>query len=226
MGCLSPIRKLEGNVGNVRKVSYFSLTFLKFNSYYHSHHMQVCDFLSYIPWLQSSFLQAMPACLQTNNHPAYSVHPAGKFTLFELLAQLKKKKKKEIMMVFVATNIIASWLPKREPTGASTTRANYPRKQNQLTQFILDCTSLNLEKRILLSEYEEVCPLLFNLSRDLCYNIMKKRNNEVKLLKVRKNTLLFSEGYNQRCLALPGGFLMCAHGYASWEHRFIINLNG
>ena len=53
--------------------------------------------------------------------------------------------------------------------------------KRQLTQFILDCTSLNLTKRI--SEYDEICPLIFNLSRDLCYNIMKKRNKELKLLK-------------------------------------------
>ena len=53
--------------------------------------------------------------------------------------------------------------------------------KKQLTQFILDCTSLNLERRI--SEYDEICPLVFNLSRDLCYNIMKKRNNAIKLLK-------------------------------------------
>ena len=53
--------------------------------------------------------------------------------------------------------------------------------RRQLTQFILDCTSLNLAKRI--SEYDEICPLVFNLSRDLCFNIMKKRNKELKLLK-------------------------------------------
>ena len=53
--------------------------------------------------------------------------------------------------------------------------------RKQLTQFILDCTSLNLENRI--SEQDEVCPLIFNLSRDLCYNIMKKRNNEIRKLK-------------------------------------------
>ena len=53
--------------------------------------------------------------------------------------------------------------------------------KRQLTQFILDCTSLNLERRI--SEYDEICPMVFNLSRDLCYNIMKKRNNAIKLLK-------------------------------------------
>ena len=53
--------------------------------------------------------------------------------------------------------------------------------RKQLTQFILDCTSLNLESRI--SEYDDVCPLIFNLSRDLCFNIMKKRNKEIKLLK-------------------------------------------
>ena len=53
--------------------------------------------------------------------------------------------------------------------------------RKQLTQFILDCTRLNLEKRI--SEHDEVCPLMFNLSRDLCYNIMKKRNNEIRKLK-------------------------------------------
>ena len=48
----------------------------------------------------------------------------------------------------------------------------------KLTQFILDCTSINLENRI--SEIDEICPLVFNLSRDLCYSIIKKRNNLIK----------------------------------------------
>ena len=53
--------------------------------------------------------------------------------------------------------------------------------KTKLAQFILDCTSLNLENRI--SEQDEICPLLFNLARDLCYSIMKRRNLEIKLLK-------------------------------------------
>ena len=34
---------LELSLAIQDKVPYFSLTFLKFNSYSHSHHMQVCD---------------------------------------------------------------------------------------------------------------------------------------------------------------------------------------
>ena len=50
-----------------------------------------------------------------------------------------------------------------------------------LTQFILDCTSINLKNRI--SKDDEICPVIFNLARDLCYNIMKIRNQKIKLLK-------------------------------------------
>ena len=50
-----------------------------------------------------------------------------------------------------------------------------------LTQFILDCTSLNLPERI--NESEEICPIIFSLSRDLCYSIMKTRNKIIKELK-------------------------------------------
>ena len=50
-----------------------------------------------------------------------------------------------------------------------------------LTQFILDCTSINLKNRI--SEDDEICPIIFNLARDLCYNIMKIRNQKIKMLK-------------------------------------------
>ena len=49
---------------------------------------------------------------------------------------------------------------------------------NQLTQFILDCTSLNLSERI--NECDAICPIVFNLARDLCYSIMKKRNEFIK----------------------------------------------
>ena len=53
---------------------------------------------------------------------------------------------------------------------------------NQLTQFILDCTSINLENRI--SEYDEICPLIFNLARDLCHGIIRTRDSQLKLLKL------------------------------------------
>ena len=41
------------------------------------------------------------------------------------------------------------------------------------TQFILDCTSLNLPVRIV--ESDEICPRIFSLSRDFCYSISKRR---------------------------------------------------
>ena len=44
-----------------------------------------------------------------------------------------------------------------------------------ITQFILDCTSLNLPERI--NQNDEICPLIFNLGRDLCYSISKKRTD-------------------------------------------------
>ena len=42
-----------------------------------------------------------------------------------------------------------------------------------LTQFILDCTSLNLPVRV--SPSDEVCPRVFQLSRDFCFSIYKRR---------------------------------------------------
>ena len=50
-----------------------------------------------------------------------------------------------------------------------------------LTQFILDCTSLNLSTRININD--DICPLIFNLARDLCYSILKKRTEAIKKLK-------------------------------------------
>ena len=45
--------------------------------------------------------------------------------------------------------------------------------KESLSQFILDCTSLNLPVRT--SPSDEVCPRVFQLSRDLCYSIYKRR---------------------------------------------------
>ena len=53
---------------------------------------------------------------------------------------------------------------------------------NQLTQFILDCTSMNLDNRI--SDYDAICPLIFNLARDFCHSIIRTRNSQLKLLKL------------------------------------------
>ena len=46
------------------------------------------------------------------------------------------------------------------------------RNNHLITQFILDCTSLNLPEKI--NQNNEICPLIFNLGRDLCYYISKK----------------------------------------------------
>ena len=51
---------------------------------------------------------------------------------------------------------------------------------NQLSQFVLDCTSLNLPMRI--NESDEICERLFKLSRDLCSGIIKTRSNLIKQL--------------------------------------------
>ena len=49
-----------------------------------------------------------------------------------------------------------------------------------LTQFVLDCTSINLPIRI--SERDEICSKLFNLSRDFCHHIKKTRWAKLKEL--------------------------------------------
>ena len=49
-----------------------------------------------------------------------------------------------------------------------------------LSQFILDCTSLNLPVRINTSD--EICQRLFQLSRDLCCGIIKIRTKKIKEL--------------------------------------------
>ena len=43
MKVLPSAKKFEGNVGNTRQIYNFSLTFLKFNFFFYSHHLQVCD---------------------------------------------------------------------------------------------------------------------------------------------------------------------------------------
>ena len=53
--------------------------------------------------------------------------------------------------------------------------------KQQLSQFILDCTSLNLPNRI--NEKDPICPMIFSLSRDLCHSIMKTRTNLISKLK-------------------------------------------
>ena len=53
--------------------------------------------------------------------------------------------------------------------------------EHQLSQFILDCTSLNLLNRI--NEKDPICPVIFRLSRDLCHSIMKKRTNLIRKFK-------------------------------------------
>ena len=45
---------------------------------------------------------------------------------------------------------------------------------SHLTQFILDCSSMNLPSRINISD--EICGEIFNLSRDLCFHIKKKQD--------------------------------------------------
>ena len=47
-----------------------------------------------------------------------------------------------------------------------------------LTQFVLDCTSLNLPDRI--SPSDEIFERVLNLSRDYCYSICKKRLSLLK----------------------------------------------
>ena len=50
-----------------------------------------------------------------------------------------------------------------------------------LNQFILDCTSLNLPRRI--NQNNDVCLKMFNLGCDLCFSMTKKRNEALKNLK-------------------------------------------
>ena len=49
-----------------------------------------------------------------------------------------------------------------------------------LTQFILDPTSFNLENRV--HRDDPIVPLLFRLSRDLCYSIHNARMKKLKEL--------------------------------------------
>ena len=49
-----------------------------------------------------------------------------------------------------------------------------------LTQFILDCTSINLSKRI--SADSEIFLEILSLSRDLCFGITRLRSEKLKLL--------------------------------------------
>ena len=53
-----------------------------------------------------------------------------------------------------------------------------------LTQFLLDCTSINLPMRI--NEKDPICSELFNLSRDFCYYVKKTRWSKLKDLESRR----------------------------------------
>jgi hypothetical protein len=52
---------------------------------------------------------------------------------------------------------------------------------NHLTQFVLDCTSLNLPARI--SCDDNLCLNMFELSRDLCFSVNKTRLDRLKKMK-------------------------------------------
>ena len=55
-----------------------------------------------------------------------------------------------------------------------------------ITQFILVCsTNMNLPNRI--SEYMEICSRIFSLSRDLCFGIMNRRLEFLKIAKLRQS---------------------------------------
>ena len=51
---------------------------------------------------------------------------------------------------------------------------------NLLTQFILDCCSLNLPRRFNINDHDS--QKIFQLSRDLCYYIRKTRTEKLRLL--------------------------------------------
>ena len=51
-----------------------------------------------------------------------------------------------------------------------------------LTQFILDCCSLNLPRRFNINDHDS--QKIFQLSRDLCYHIRKTRTEKLRLLSV------------------------------------------
>ena len=59
---------------------------------------------------------------------------------------------------------------------------NMVKDKNQLTQFILDCSSINLPTRF--SNDDILCSKMFELSRDLCFSINKTR---LEILKTMKN---------------------------------------
>jgi len=59
------------------------------------------------------------------------------------------------------------------------------KNHSQLTQFILDCGSLNLPSRI--SVNDPICSSVFQLARDLCFSINQTRLNRLKALKLLKN---------------------------------------
>ena len=59
---------------------------------------------------------------------------------------------------------------------------------NLLTQFILDCCSLNLPKRFNMND--EKCQEIFQLSRDLCHHIRKTRIEKLKELQGQSSYLL------------------------------------
>ena len=53
-------------------------------------------------------------------------------------------------------------------------------KHKELTQFIVDCSSMNLSKRISISD--PMLPAFYKLSRDFCYALDKIRTNKLKLI--------------------------------------------
>ena len=56
----------------------------------------------------------------------------------------------------------------------------------KMTQFFLDPTSMNLTSRVHIDD--PIVPELFNLTRDLCFAICKRRSNMLNEMKTKKES--------------------------------------
>ena len=59
-----------------------------------------------------------------------------------------------------------------------------------LTQFLLDCTSINLPEEFRIPAHNPKCQLIFKISRDWCFSISNSRSRQLnKLLRDNQKTL-------------------------------------
>ena len=128
------------------------------------HIKMLCDDL-YTYEMKSKYQEGSPHCRLCQGPPENSENLIHILTSCQAYSEVRSK-------IFIEMNNVC------EQSKSQVNFLDIRSNPETLTQFILDCTSLNLPSRI--SNCDDACYLLFTLSRDLCYHIYKTRLEKLK----------------------------------------------